>query len=459
MKRSPSVMLVTQAFPPEAAPGVHRMLGLCRYLVEHNWRVTVITSHPSKDAAIDEQLMKSIPPEVRVISVPSPSLPLLAARILKPFAAMRQREKNSPHFSESREIADENIKARQGRLRFLVDWLSWWLHIPDSRAGWLLPALGAGLFKVTQNRPDVIFSSAPPWTSLVTAAVLSRLTNIPLVADFRDPWCGSAFHKLPYAAHRRANSLLEAMVVRRASRITCAWDGIRQHLHQRYHTKTAGISTILNGFNQDLINGIEPIFIDSRRRVFLHTGGFYGPRSPEPILAALQYILRTASDLLSNVLVVFLGPTSYNGRPIDLIAQDYGVQDYVRVMPRVSHHRALAFLKGADVALLFGQSGCDALASIPAKAYEYIGLKKTVFAIGAGVEVCEVMRRGGCRVWRLPGGEPQQIASAIIHYLKSDYPSNLLKNYQADTGHDLTQTYMAQQLEGVLLSCFRGRQS
>jgi len=459
MKRSPSVMLVTQAFPPEAAPGVHRMLGLCRYLVEHNWRVTVITSHPSKGTAIDEQLAKSIPPDVKVISTPSPNLPLLAARIFKPFSFVREQKKNNQHYSESRKSTATNIKGRRSRIRFVVDWLSWWLHIPDSSVGWLLPALGAGLIQVTQRRPDVIFSSAPPWTSLMTAAILSRLTNIPLVADFRDPWCGSAFHKLPYAAHRGANSLLERMVVRRASRITCAWDGIRQHLTKRYHQRTPDISTILNGFNQDLIDSVDPLFIDSQRRVFLHTGGFYGPRSPEPMLAALQCLLRNSSDLLPKVLVVFLGPTSYNGQPIDLMAQNYGVQDYVRILPRVSHRQALAFLKGADVALLFGQSGSDALASIPAKAYEYIGLKKTVFAIGAGVEVCEVMRRGGCRVWRLPGGEPQQIASAIIHYLKSDFPSNLLKNHQTDTGHDLTQTYMAQQLEGVLLSSFRGRES
>ena len=330
-----------------------------------------------------------------------------------------------------------------------MDWLSWWLHIPDSSTGWVPSALAAGLYQAARNRPEVIFSSAPPWSSFLAGALLTRFLGIPLVTDFRDPWCGSAFLKVPYAAHDSVNTLLEKMVVRRSKRITCAWDGIRKHLIRRYPQRTNDICTIINCFNPEMLAGVEPIRIDENRRVFLPTGGFYGPRSPEPMLAALQHLKDQSPEAASKLLVVFLGPTSYNGQPIEQIVQSYGVQDCMRILPRVSHHEALGYLKGADAALLFGQSGNEALATIPAKTLEYIGLKKPVITIGAGDEVCEVIRRGGCMIWQLPANEPETIAATLTDILDSDFGGS------ADGFNDnytLSQAYMAQRIEEVLVS-------
>lgn len=449
-------MLVAQTFPPKAAVGAHRMLALCSHLVERNYRVTAITSNPPKDTSVDEQLAQTIPPAIKVISTPAPDLPLLAARIFKPRFVKKNGGKNNHPLPSTQKDTNERKQNHPGRLRLIIDWLSWWLHIPDSSTGWLLTAPGAGLYQAARNRPDVIFCSSPPWSSLLTGAFLSRLLDIPLVADFRDPWCGSAFQKIPYNAHRSVNALLEKMIVRRSTRITCAWDGIRKHLIKRYPERTNDIYTIINGFNPELLDSIDPVPLDAERCVFLHAGGFYGPRSPEPILAALQHLQCRSPELASRVLVVFLGPTSYNAQPIELMTQNYGVQNYVRIMPRVSHRQALSFLKGSDVALLFGQSGSEALATIPAKTLEYIGLKKPVLAIGAGREVCDVIRRGGCPLWQLSADDPSQIASAMTSILNSDFLVNPPKLSRSDDNHSLTQAHMAQQLERILISCYSG---
>ncbi len=442
-------MLVTQAFPPEAVVGAHRMLALCRHLVEQKYQVSVITSRPPADAAVDESLTQMIPVEVKVVSTAGIDLPLLAARILKPrFLKKIRGTKTEPIPLVSKESRGDKQAGPRG-FRFLVDWLSWWLHVPDGSTGWAPTALAAGLYQAVRRRPDVIFSSAPPWSSFLAGALLSRLLGVPLVADFRDPWCGSAFLKVPYAAHDSVNTLLEKMVVRRSKRITCAWDGIRKHLIQRYPARTNDICTIINGFNPELLAGIEPTKIDTERMVFLHTGGFYGPRSPEPMLAALQYLKGESPETLPRVLVVFLGPTTYNGKPIEQMAQAYGVQDHVRILGRVSHRESLGYLKGADVALLFGQSGIEALATIPAKTLEYIGLKKPVIAIGAGEEVCNVIRRGGCAIWQLPADDPEKIAMTIMSVLDSDLSSsgNVLNDNVT-----LSQAYMAEQIERILVS-------
>ena len=442
-------MLVTQAFPPEAVVGAHRMMALCRHLVEQNYEVSVITSHPPQDAAVDESLTEMIPAELKVISTAGVDLPLLAARILKPqFLKKLRGKKSEPLPSEPKESQGKK-QTGPGGFRFIIDWLSWWLHIPDGSTGWAPTALVAGLYRSIRSRPEVIFSSAPPWSSFLAGALLSRFLGVPLVADFRDPWCGSAFLKVPYAAHDSVNTLLEKLVVGRSRRITCAWDGIRKHLIKRYPKRTNDICTIINGFNPELLASIEPASIDNERKVFLHTGGFYGPRSPEPMLAALQYLKRESPESVSRVLVVFLGPTTYNGQPLEQMAQTYGVHDHVRILPRVSHREALGYLKGADVALLFGQSGIEALATIPAKALEYIGLMKPVIAIGAGEEVCNVIRRGGCPIWKLSADDPEKIATTMTGIVDSDLGS--LTSGPNDN-YSLSQAYMAQQIERVLMS-------
>jgi hypothetical protein len=446
-------MLIAQAFPPKAVVGAHRMLAFCRHLVEQQYQVSIITSHPAQDAAVDESLARTIPAEVKVISAAGIDLPLLAARILKPRFLKKLRGKKSEPLPSVPKQSEGKKQTGPAGFRFIIDWLSWWLHIPDGSTGWLPPALLSGLYQAARNRPDVIFSSGPPWSSFLAGALLSRFLGVPLVSDFRDPWCGSAFLRVPYSAHDSVNTLLEKMVVRRSRRIICAWDGIRKHLIRRYPKRRNDICTIINGFNPELLAGIEPASLDSERKVFLHTGGFYGPRSPEPMLAALQHLKEQSPESASRILVVFLGPTTYNGRPIEQMAQTYGVQDYLRILPRVSHRKSLGYLKGADSALLFGQSGNEALATIPAKTLEYIGLKKPVIAIGAGEEVCDVIRRGGCPIWRIPADDPAQIASSMTDILKSDFSDTDQKFFCPNDRDSLTQAHMSQQLERVLLSC------
>lgn len=446
-----SALIIACAFPPESTVAVHRVVGLCRHLAESGWRVTVIASAPPADAVIDGELLTAVPATVRVVRTPPFDLPRLATRIIK-----GRKEKcgtlsplDRPAASRTSDALTAPNRPVRRLLRSAVDWLSWWLHIPDGRTGWLLPAVCAGLRESRRCRPRVVFSTAPVWTAHLIGAILSKTFRVPLVADFRDPWCGSAFKTIPYAAHHTVDRLLERLVVRRAARITCAWDGIRKHLANRYPHRAADIITILNGFDEDEINRIPPSRLEQSERLFLHIGGFYGPRSPIPLFQALAQLHRFTNGNTRKTVFALVGAGSYNGKTLADLAAEHGVTESVRALPTVSHHEALALLKGTDVAMLFGQSGSDSLASIPAKAYEYIGTRKPVLAVGAGEEVCDVMQRGGCRIWRAPADDPERIAGAIqaiVAFLDAE-------THESDTStqrNSLTRTQMAVRLEGVL---------
>ena len=450
MSKTPSAMIVTNHFPPVAAAGTHRVVGLCRYLAERGWHVTVITAAPSKESSLDEELLDSIPEAVRVVRTAAPDLPLIMAKIFKRRKARSRTDKQtgSTTVQGTPPAGPSRIKRTVKRL---VDWLSWWLHVPDGRTGWFIPAFWGGLREGMRRRPDVIFSSAPVWTGHIVATTLSHVLRVPSVADFRDPWCGSAFRNIPYRWHQYANRVLEKSVVGRARKITCAWNGIRRHLVESYPNRAADITTILNGFDPEFIDQVSPASLDATARVFLHTGSFYGPRSPVPLLEAVKLLRVNGRQSCQNAKFAFVGLPTYNGRPLADIASEYGVDTDVHVLPRVPHREAIGLLKGANVALLFGQSGKESLASIPAKAYDYIGVGIPVLAIGAGEEVCNVMREGGCQVWKVPADDTAQIASTIREIVDTLDRGQFDQAESRKARGKFSRREMASRIESVLL--------
>lgn len=445
-----SALILSKVFPPLTAVGGQRPAGLACQLVRRGWKVTVVTARSGDSDRVDDRLLNAVPPEVRVLRTAAPDLPLLAARLIKRRRIKnRKSAKNSDDiFSDASkgEVRDQD-KSQLGFVNKMVDWLSWWLHVPDSCTGWLVPALWTGSVEMLRGRINVIYSTGPVWTSHLAATILSRISNVPLITDFRDPWCGSPFHNIPYGAHRWMNDIFENMVIRRSSRILCAWEGIRNHLIQRYPRRVEDIVTVLNGFRREVVNRVKPEVLAPDRRVLVHAGSFYGPRSPIPILVAMKWLKERMPLLAERIVVVFLGPTTYGPLSLTDLAADYGVAGHFHVIPPVPYERSLALLKGADVAMLFGQSGCESLASVPAKAYDYIGLNRSVLAIGAGREACRVMEEGGCEVHAVSSDDVEGIANALARIAQGSH----VTRPDHDARLNFTQERMALRIEQQLI--------
>jgi glycosyltransferase involved in cell wall biosynthesis len=407
------VLIVTDIFPPINAVGTRRTVALCRHLAAAGWGVTVLTARPDEGDAIDPGLLAQVPAAVRVVRTPMPDLARSFNRLLHRRRANGARPAASARVSPpAPAVPAAAASDGNGHGRGALDWLSLWLKVPDGQVGWLGPAVAAGLRAARRQRPDVIYGTAPKWTSQLVAFALSRLLRVPLVADFRDPWCGSAWRALPYAAHRRLDQTLERMVVGRAAAVTCAWDLIRVQLAERYPRRAANISTIYNGFDLERAEAVASAELDGGRCVLLHAGTFYGPRRPHGLFAGLRRLLDERPQAAGELMLALLGSPAYDGRPLLDIAREHGVEHSVRIVPPAPHDQALSYLKGAAVAVLCGQSGNAALVSVPGKVYEYVAMGKPVLAIGAGDEAVGILRDGGCAVWRVDD-EAGPIAAAL----------------------------------------------
>jgi glycosyltransferase involved in cell wall biosynthesis len=446
--------VVTYLFPPVNAVGIHRPVALARRLARKDWRVTVLTARPAPGQWRDTALDAGLEAAVRVVRTPSPDLPAVAARWLKP---RRKAKPESPAGEPPEPQASGGAAKAPSGLRRFIDWGSWWLHVPDSVSGWFAPALRAGLREMRRRRPDVLFATGPPWTPLVVAAALSVLGRVPLVADFRDPWHGSPWHPIPYAAHRAFRGWLEARVVHTAKRITCAWHGIERLMCERYPQRAHRIATVLNGFDVDKMDAIAPSRSNGNCCTLIHIGNFYVHRSPEPLFDGLRRVRDRHPEARARLRVALVGGERYGDRPLADLADACGVADMVRCVGPRPHREALGMLKGADAALLFGQSGSESLASVPGKVYEYIGAGKAVLAVGAGEEACRVLRRGGCRVWAVPADAPGRIAEALDDILTAHRAEDLRTAPDPGLRDAFSQTRMAERLESVLVEAMHSQ--
>jgi glycosyltransferase involved in cell wall biosynthesis len=465
----PRILIVTDIFPPVNAVGTRRTVALCRHLAAQGWGVTVLTARPGEEEAIDPALLAQVPAEVAVIRTAVPDLARLAKRLLRR-PAPRPAPATALAAPGSGTAAPAPAPAGSGpatagaadsgtpgeRRRGVVDWLSHWLKVPDGHLGWLLPAVAAGLRAGRRVRPDVIYGTAPKWTSQLVALTLSRLLRVPLVADFRDPWCGSAWRALPYAAHRRIDQALERRVVRRAAAVTCAWDLIRVQLAARYPERAADIRTIYNGFDVERADALVAAELDGGRCVLLHAGTFYGPRRPHGLFAGLRRLLDERPGAAGQLVLALLGSPAYDGRALLDIAREHGVEHLVQVVPPAPHDQALSYLKGAEVAVLCGQSGNAALVSVPGKVYEYVALGKPVLAIGAGDEAVGILRDGGCQVWRVDD-EPEQIAAALAEVADRHAGGRLAAAPDPERRRSISWAARTRALEGVLAAAAGGR--
>ena len=162
--------MIANPYPPQASAGTTRVVRFLRHLPTHGWEPTVLAARVAGPAAE--------PPGVRVIRAAAP-----VPRALQG-GGRRSNQVNN------------------------------WLFVPDNFALWITPAVRAGYALLKDEQIDALLSSSPRPSVHVVAATLSRLTGVPWLADYRDPWSTYQFRRYPTAAHRAAHRWLEAQALR-----------------------------------------------------------------------------------------------------------------------------------------------------------------------------------------------------------------------------------------------------
>jgi glycosyltransferase involved in cell wall biosynthesis len=360
MKR---VLMVVHLYPPgTGSSGVLRPLKFSRFLPACGWTPHVLTLRESRYRGKDPSLLAQVPPEAVL----------------------------------HRTWALDNSRDLAIRGRYLGV-----LSIPDSHVAWLPFAVARGLAVARREKIDALYSTSPPPTAHLIAAVINRVTGIPWVADFRDPWIEDGIHPKPGSRRFRVESALERHVVERADVVTATTAHLRGDFLRRYpHLPPDKVVTLTNGYDEEDFEGLGGGGAPERFEI-MHAGLVNREfRDPRPLLRAVAGLIAEGALPRQDVRVSFLGIAPWlRSAEFTHDVQALGLQDVVALVPRVPHREALA-VQDRAAALLLLQASDDTTSMIPAKAFEYLRLGLPIIALayeGAtsdvlkGMEACFVV--------------------------------------------------------------------
>jgi glycosyltransferase involved in cell wall biosynthesis len=333
---SRSVLVIAYFFPPLGGAGVQRTLKALRYLPEQGWSATVITTGANTYGVSDPSLAAEIPAGTRVV---------------------RAFESRRLHRIQQLAVIAFN-RLRLATLRDLAGW-------PDLMVGWGPFALAAAIREIRRARPDVIYSTAPPHTAHVVAAIAAAVTRTPCVLDFRDEWSTNPHGEQPELV-RRMNRALERAVVRTATRVTIAAG----------YFSIAGTAREAPAIIENGVDEADVIDAPSVRRTggplrLSHVGTLYGDRDCEPVLAALRRLIAQGRLDPGALELRVVGndwlPDLEQRVPVPLIRTGY-----------VEHPAAVAEMRSADALLLYVAAGSLAPSG---KLFEYLASGRPIVCV------------------------------------------------------------------------------
>jgi hypothetical protein len=242
----------------------------------------------------------------------------------------------TPHGGQSREGSDSTPTGVEGLSTAVLRrlWPYPWL-------GWVPFAVARGVAVAKKERPVAILSSFPPTASHIVALALQRLTGLPWIADFRDPWTWGVDHGYIWARDRRIIERTEAAVLRRATALTTIGPSLGAELADRASRQ---VVVLPHGIPADGFGEISHA-APSGQLELVHAGTVDAWSAD---LAPVARALLRLNDTGTPARLTLLGPLVYRAPDLDRAVK----RDLVRIGGKVSRAEAQRVTAASDVALL-----------------------------------------------------------------------------------------------------------
>jgi glycosyltransferase involved in cell wall biosynthesis len=240
------------------------------------------------------------------------------------------------------------------------------LLIPDARIGWLPGCVAKGVDLVRKRNLRAIISTAPPYTSHIAGALISRLTGVPLILDYRDAWSQNPFKRPPTALHKAISLMLERWCGHRAKAISGVTEPMARNLQSLLGDKPI-YRHIPNGYDEEDFATEPPPPPNGPLRV-VYAGTFYGTRQPDTMFRAIQELATEGSITPNDLQVILLG----NHPPAVRAKADPSIAGFLQWLGPQNHARAVHQMATAHVNWLVIGTGIGAETTATGKLYEYL---------------------------------------------------------------------------------------
>ena len=223
---SKKVLVIAYYFPPMAFSGVQRTTKFVKNMVYFDWQPTVLTIQPKSYYAFDTYLLEKLNQlNVRIIRTKSPD--------------------------PTQRIFDQS-KIRSDFIRKILNRISQTIFLPDNKISWMRPALKEARKLLQKESFDIIYATAPPYTSFLIANQLKKEFDIPIILDYRDAWLDDVLSFYPTFIHRWIVKQMEKKVLYNSDKIITYTRQIKEHLLKNYKFLSPDeIVIIPHGFDRE----------------------------------------------------------------------------------------------------------------------------------------------------------------------------------------------------------------
>jgi hypothetical protein len=414
---------------------VQRILKFVKYLPQYGWEPLVLTVEDGDFPARDESLLDEIPLSIKVYRT----------KIFEPYGFYRKltgRKKTSA-------IDVDNIN-KEGRERFserVSEFIRATFFIPDARRGWLRYAVREGKKIIDEERPDLIFSSSPPYTCAMIAVKLKNYhlkkygKQISWVSDFRDAWTGYLTTPDRWLIPAAIDAGYERNTLEQTDAVTMVANGIKDDFDTKYPdiSKDKKYFLIRNGFDSEDYKGIEHPKSRNEKFTVAYTGSMYGKRNPFFFIDTLTELIKSNKVDINKIKLVFVGRM---GKDIVNYIESSYLKQVIEHIPYVPHSESIKYLLGADAMLLLIDEDKYSKMILSGKVFEYLGASlitgKPIIAIAPEGEAADLIRETSAGEI-IPHNNKEYLSKVFMKYYNSFLESGkipVLTNSEAIKQYD-----------------------
>jgi glycosyltransferase involved in cell wall biosynthesis len=288
--------------------------------------------------------------------------------------------------------------------------------VPDPQVLWQPDAQRVLARRLVGRRDDVVFVTAPPFSTFLTAPLVRLRRGTAVVLDYRDEWITlrTTYEMIQGKIAAAIGSAMETSLLRLAHAVTTATEAFREHLLSRFSFLDPGrVVTIPNGYDPDDFPATLPE-PPADRFVITYAGTIFKLTSPRGLLGAIRRLHEREPALAKLLEVRFLGriveteQDAFQGmEPLGVKCLGYVDKD--RVIPELAaSHLSLCLLDDVH--------GVERI--YPAKIFELMYLGRPCLTLsppGALVELAERHRLGSV----LPPRDEDGIAAYLAEQLRA----------------------------------------
>jgi len=344
------VLAVVYCLPPLLVPAAVRYLKLLVGLHELGVQVEVLIIDPRSFAA------------------PEPGMHDASLAALLPSEIVRH-EVWSPESHPALRLLKRAPLSQRLFYRWLEPRKREWLHAANRRTR---------TFDWTEY--DAVLTCSQPHANHLLGLQLKRRTNLPWIAYFGDPWSQNPYARFASPGIARYHRALEAEVLTQSDFVFFTSEEMARLAQRGFPGMVEGKYGVLpNSYVPEWYSLVANAWERRADVELLHTGHFYGPRTPLPLLQALER-LHTSVSLEGKLRIACYG--SFPDRERAML-RDMNLDKVVEIHDVVPYLESLSLMHSADGLLLIDAKLTTTQESVflPSKLVDYLGSERPIVAM------------------------------------------------------------------------------